>query len=705
MMLRTLFLLLLFGNVDRTKSVFTWPVPKNVSSSGETINIDVNDFSITLSVAGSSLLERAARRYETIIKTASPAPTPVPQCSWQTANIPCRSDSDCEQWVQENCHPASTVSSYCKTNQFCHFSGAAEKTTESQLSILTLYISVDSNDEMLNADVDESYDLQIDGSKATLHASTVFGALRGMETFSQLSSLGRLTTATKVHDAPIWSHRGLMVDTARRFVPLRLLRTIIDGLSYSKMNVLHLHLTDEPAFRLELNAYPELTQALPNGTSYSRDDMKALAQYAKDRGVRIVPEIDVPGHAGGFRPLAATHGLTYCDGDGDKTTLAYDNATLTIVDTIFREVAEIFDEAGSIHFGADEVCKHDVCPAGCSQDDVHAFEEHVQDTIKELGFEPMGWNDVFSDPKGSEPNAAEPSCLIQNWGKSAPSVFASKGFHVIDSTYKEMYLNQQCCRVEPDTKPGFAYSLCYYRDHAGGTTGDLLRYVRGGEVAMWSDNYCPAPECKINGTYSWLYDTSEDEIFEESFGRQIFPGTAAAAGSLWSGFDDTHLVPKTGTPSDAFVEAIEAHTRRLLERGVLSCDVGCICSEDTSCQGNASAYYGGHPTPLNIQIALVNKGCDFDVKIRARQPCSSLNGDDLGVLAAAGSGQNSTFVVSGSDFILVGKAKDKSIKAGDQFSVWVGDGTWMNLEETLFVSCDDTEYINMAPAGGNAHGH
>lgn len=457
------------------------------------------------------------------------------------------------------------------------------------------------------------------------------------------------------------------------------------------MNVLHLHLSDEPACRFESKEFPELTKDLRSGTFYTQEDLTSLIAYAKTRGVRVIPELDMPGHAGGFRALES-HGLSYCD--DKKTTLAYTNDTLRVVQTLFTELSHIFEDE-IIHFGADEVCKHDVCPSGCNYDDVHAFERDVQSIIRTtLGRTPMGWNDVFSDPKSSEPNAATESCVIQNWGKESPTVFADQSFHVIDSTYREMYLNQQCCRVEPSTEPGDTYSLCYYRDSGQGMTGALRQFMEGGEVAMWNDNYCPSGHepyghCEINGTFGWMASPAFDDMFSESVGNMIFPGTAAAAGSLWS-YNES-MIPK-GMPGDVFVNSIEEHVRRLRERNVYTCANGCACDWQSRCIGNASSFYAGHETPYNVKITLHNVGCDFDVKVKARAPCSKNNGDDLAILR-----KSSSFVAHGTDFILIGSSQGQ-IYASDQFSIWVGDSTWLNLEMSLNVTCDSSTYITMEPS-------
>jgi len=546
-----------------------WPIPRDTRTDGKAnvITIDRENLSV-MAETRSEILERASKRYQAIIRTVTPAPAPPQQCDWQTANIPCNIDQDCATWVQENCHPASTIASYCKSNHFCHFSGPSLRSTN---SINQISVQVSSDDESLNIETNESYSIHVNESSIVLKSESVYGAIRGLETLAQIAEQTEIDASLVINDEPVFPHRGLSVDASRRFLPVSLLKSIIDGLSISKMNVLHIHFTDEPAFRLQIDSFPELTKDLGSAV-YSKDDVRTLISYAKDRGVRIIPEIDVPGHAGGFRVLGDEY-VDFCD--EKKNTLAPTNKTMTTLQTIFTEVSNMFEDE-FIHAGFDEVCKHDVCPSGCSFDQVHLFEKQVQDMILSLKKKPIGWNDVFSDPKQNEPNAAEPGTLIQNWGKEAPEVFAMREFNVIDSTYREMYLNQQCCTLEPSDVVGNTEYFCFYRNHTGsGLTPELRTYVQGGEVAMWSDSYCPSPHCAINGTYGWMYDPSRDDVFSESYSNMIFPHASAAAGSLWSGYSQD-LVPK-GLPSDKFIDALESHTFRLRHRNVSACKSGCSC--------------------------------------------------------------------------------------------------------------------------------
>lgn len=123
-----------------------------------------------------------------------------------------------------------------------------------------------------------------------------YGAAYALETLAQLVGPGGTLphAAFRVADGPQYKHRGLLVDIGRRYYPVPLLRDIIEAMSMSKMNVLHMHFSDFPAFRVQSLVYPSLTAALGDQT-YSQADIRSLIEFARLRGVRLVPEVDVPG--------------------------------------------------------------------------------------------------------------------------------------------------------------------------------------------------------------------------------------------------------------------------------------------------------------------------------------------------------------------------------------------------------------------------
>ncbi|KAJ1989026.1 Glucosamine-6-phosphate isomerase (Glucosamine-6-phosphate deaminase) (GNPDA) (GlcN6P deaminase) [Coemansia spiralis] len=171
-------------------------------------------------------------------------------------------------------------------------------------SLQGLTVSVESTDETLGIDTDESYtlDVPVDG-QAMLNAKTPYGALRGLETFSQLISTNgnaKVIANTPVHikDAPVYTHRGLLFDSARNYYSLASIYRTLDAMSYNKMNVFHWHIVDAQSWPVESRTFPDLQKngAYSAQQTYSYNDVNNVIAYAKERGIRVIPEFDVPGH-------------------------------------------------------------------------------------------------------------------------------------------------------------------------------------------------------------------------------------------------------------------------------------------------------------------------------------------------------------------------------------------------------------------------
>jgi hypothetical protein len=188
---------------------------------------------------------------------------------------------------------------------------------DSGACLRSLDLQVDDFVAPLGIGTDSSYTLTVSAGQAVARSATIYGAMYAMETFAQLVHVeaGVLTAANvTVSDSPSYQWRGLMVDTGRRFAPVALLHNLIDTMAAVKLNVLHMHMSDFCRFAVESKLYPNLTASLTgiNAGFYSQNEIKALLAYAKDRGVRVVPEFEMPGHALGFKPISAPGGLEFC---------------------------------------------------------------------------------------------------------------------------------------------------------------------------------------------------------------------------------------------------------------------------------------------------------------------------------------------------------------------------------------------------------
>ena len=147
---------------------------------------------------------------------------------------------------------------------------------------------------------DESYLLEITNSGAHLNAATTLGVMRGLQTFLQLvqtSAEGFAVPAVSINDSPRFPWRGLMIDVGRHFIPLDVLKRNMDGMEAVKLNVFHWHLSENQGFRVESKKFPKLQEMGSDGLYYTQAEVKELIAYACDRGIRVVPEFDMPGHS------------------------------------------------------------------------------------------------------------------------------------------------------------------------------------------------------------------------------------------------------------------------------------------------------------------------------------------------------------------------------------------------------------------------
>ena len=206
-------------------------------------------------------------------------------------------------------------------------------------------------------DDDESYRLHLSNDGVRISAPRLVGARHALTTLVQISNdCGHLPLG-HIEDAPSFPWRGLMLDPARRFLSLDALLATLDAMALCKLNVLHLHLTDDQGFRFQSRAYPKLASA----ESYSRDELRTLVTAAADRGIRIIPELDSPGHATSWlcahpewgprrSPVAPSDRF----GVHEAVLNPIDPAVLDAVDTLIGELAEAFPDP-FIHIGGDEV--------------------------------------------------------------------------------------------------------------------------------------------------------------------------------------------------------------------------------------------------------------------------------------------------------------------------------------------------------------
>ena len=304
-------------------------------------------------------------------------------------------------------------------------------------------------------DSDESYQLKVTAEGVNLRANTRFGALRGMETLLQLIQNGAENTAipyVTIDDAPRFPWRGLLLDSARHFMPLDAIKRQIDGMAAAKLNVFHWHLTDDQGWRFASTRYPKLQQQASDGLFYTQAQMKEIVRYATDRGIRVVPEIDMPGHASAiavaYPELMSAPGPYQMERHWGVLKPVLDptkEATYAFAEATIGELAAIFPDP-YLHIGGDEVddSQWQANPAiqkfmrGKGLADSHAlqayFNRRLETILEKYHRQMVGWDEIYHTdlPK---------SILIQSWqGQDALGEVAKHGYRGILST--GFYLDQ-----------------------------------------------------------------------------------------------------------------------------------------------------------------------------------------------------------------------------------------------------------------------
>lgn len=364
---------------------------------------------------------------------------------------------------------------------------------------------------------DESYILEIRNDLILLDANTDLGAIKGLETLLQLLSVdgsGYYFPCLRIEDRPRFPWRGLLMDVCRHWMPMDVVKRNIDGMAAMKLNVLHLHLTEDQGFRIESKHYPKLHQLGSNGNYYTQDQMREIIRYADERGIRVIPEFDMPGHATSWFPghpeLASAPGPYAIEkgfGVFDPTLDPTKESTYEFLEIFLREMSALFPDE-YLHIGGDEnngkqwegnaeiqawMKSHKIT-------DNHALQAYFNTRVNKMlsanGKKMVGWDEILQPEL---PN----NIVIQSWrgkealvnaAKNGYKVMLSSGYYIdLCQTAEQHYLN--------DPVPA----------EAAGLNADQMANILGGEATMWAELVTP-----------------------ETVDSRIWPRTCAIAERFWS---------------------------------------------------------------------------------------------------------------------------------------------------------------------------
>jgi len=345
---------------------------------------------------------------------------------------------------------------------------------------------------------DESYNLEVSPAVAQLSAPTTLGILHGLQTFLQLVETtgdGFAVPVITIHDKPRFAWRGLMIDVSRHFIPLGVLKRNLDGMAAVKLNVFHWHLSDNQGFRVESKKFPKLHELGSDGLYYTQDEVRELIAYARERGIRVVPEFDMPGHSTawfvGYPELASAPGPYEIErkwGVFDPAMDPTQDKTYKFLNEFIGEMAELFPDQ-YFHIGGDEV-------NGKQWDANPYFNKRVQEIVSKHKKTMIGWDEILSPdlPK---------STVIQSWrGQESLAGAARQGYRGLLS--HGYYLDL----IWP---AWHHYAIDPMSDDATSLSPEEEQRILGGEACMWAEF-----------------------VSSENIDSRIWPRTAAIAERLWS---------------------------------------------------------------------------------------------------------------------------------------------------------------------------
>jgi hexosaminidase len=395
----------------------------------------------------------------------------------------------------------------------------------------------------------ERYSLTVTPQQARLVAPTPYGVLRGVETFIQLVEAGPSgfqVPAVAIEDQPRFPWRGLLMDVARHWMPVEVIERNLDAMAAVKLNVLHWHLSEDQGFRVESKVYPKLHQLGPTGSTTRRVQIRQVVAYARERGIRVIPEFDMPGHSTawfvGYPELAAGPGPYEIERRWGVFRPTMDPTRASVFKFLGRFIAEmapLFPDA-YWHIGGDEVegmqweenaqIRAFKARRGMkTNDDLQAyFNERIQAILRKHGKRMVGWDEIFHPDLPKD-------IVVQSWrGSASLADGAGKGYQgILSAGYYLDHIRTAAYHYNIDPHGGKAAAL----------PDDAKARILGGEACMWAE-----------------YVTAE------TVDSRIWPRAAAFAERMWSAADvkTSRICRRMDVVSERSVAGVKHRSERAL---------------------------------------------------------------------------------------------------------------------------------------------
>lgn len=456
-------------------------------------------------------------------------------------------------------------------------SSASASVSSPATAIHSVQLSVVDGDADLQHGVDESYTLEITATSGSvkINAKTVWGALHAFTTLQQIIiSDGRggliVEQPVKITDAPLYPYRGIMIDTGRNFISVGKILEQIDGMALSKLNVLHWHLDDAQSWPMHMKSYPQMVKdAYSPRESYAQTDIRRVIAYARARGVRVIPEVDMPGHSSsGWKqvdPEIVACGDSWWSNDVWKYHTAVEpnpgqldiiyNKTYEVVGNVYKELSGLFADDW-FHVGADEI------QPNCYNFSSHVtkwFAEDPSRTYNDLAqhwvdravpiFRSSGsnrrimmWEDIALSTESAHDVPTD--IVLQTWNGGLTNIhnLTARGYDIVVSSSDFLYLDcghggflpndpRYNVQSNPDDGVNFNYggnggSWCapyktwqriYDYDFTQNLTKTQAGHILGAEAPLWSE-----------------------QVDDVTISSEFWPRAAALGERVWSGNRDAN---------------------------------------------------------------------------------------------------------------------------------------------------------------------
>ncbi len=435
--------------------------------------------------------------------------------------------------------------------------GSKDQTAvENRKECITLSIApAESDVRKTSNNVSGGYGLKVSAEEGVvIEGNDAAGVFYGMQTLIQMlpthAGVVPLLSSVEIVDYPRFEYRGMHLDVVRHFFPVDFIKRYIDYLALHKMNYFHWHLTDDQAWRIEMKSHPELTEygsvregeieglypgkyrPLPYGGYYSQDEVREVVEYAAQRYITVIPEIDIPGHC---MALLAVHpefsttpdepkkaALTWGIYDKFNNVLAPKQEVFAFLTDVFSELCDLFPSR-YIHVGGDECAKRWWADSEETQQFIREnglkdekalqsyFIHYVQKIINAKGKTLIGWDEILEGGISTD-------CVVMNWRRPIHGTNAARTGHKVISTSSGWnYFNKAESRRQDEIFTGASNPLPLEKVYGYSIVPDSLsaeqqKLIWGGQGCLWTE-YIP---------YVWKAELA------------LFPRMSALAENLWS---------------------------------------------------------------------------------------------------------------------------------------------------------------------------